>query len=72
METIVAPNTNFFRSGVLTKFASNFGRGLGGILVGRNLSKSFRLPTTIVGVIGTPQMVFTNPIMTTHVNKIGN
>jgi hypothetical protein len=27
------------------------------------------LPTTIIGDVGTPQMVFTNPIMTTHVNR---
>ncbi len=27
------------------------------------------LPTAIIGVVGTPQMVFTNPIMTTHVNR---
>jgi hypothetical protein len=28
------------------------------------------LPAAIIGVVGIPQMVFTNPIMTTHVNKI--
>jgi hypothetical protein len=54
VETIVAPNKFFVRSGVLTKFLLNLGHGLGRILVGRNLSKSFGLPTTIVGVIGTP------------------
>jgi hypothetical protein len=30
------------------------------------------LPTTIIGVIGMPQMVFTNLIMTIHVNKTTN
>ncbi len=28
------------------------------------------LPITTTGVVGTPQMVFTNPIMTTHVSRI--
>jgi hypothetical protein len=30
------------------------------------------LPTSITKVVGILQMVFTNPIMTTHVNKITN
>jgi hypothetical protein len=34
----------------------------------RNLSRSSALPTTTIGVIGSSQMVFTNPIMTIHVN----
>jgi hypothetical protein len=32
------------------------------------LSRSLRILVAITGVAGTPQMVFTNPIMTTHVN----
>jgi len=34
--------------------------------VGRNLGRSLKLPTINTGVVGTPQMVFTNPIMTIH------
>jgi hypothetical protein len=33
------------------------------------LSRSSRLPTTNIRVVGTPQMVFTNLIMITHVHK---
>jgi hypothetical protein len=39
-------------------------------LEGRNLNKSSKLLATNTGVVGTPQMVFTNLIMATHVNKI--
>jgi len=41
-------------------------------LVRRKLSGSMTLPTATTRVVGTPQMVFTNPIMTTHVNRIEN
>jgi hypothetical protein len=34
------------------------------------LSRSSRILISIIGVIGTPHMVFTNPIMTIHVNII--
>jgi hypothetical protein len=46
------------------------GNGLGWILVRKKLKWNTTLPTTTIGVAGTPQMVFTNPIMTTHVNRI--
>jgi len=68
METIVAPNTNFVRGGILTGFAMDLGRGSGGVLMGRNLNRSFTLPATTIGDVGTPQMVFINSIMTIHVN----
>ncbi len=70
VETVVAPNTNVVKDGVLIGFVANLGSGLGGILVGRNLSQSSILPIVTIGVVGTPQMVFTNLIMTTHVNRI--
>jgi hypothetical protein len=38
----------------------------------RNLSRSLRVPIATTGIVGTPQMVFINPMMTTHVNKIAN
>jgi hypothetical protein len=41
-------------------------------LARRNLSWSSTLPRITAGVVGSPQMVFTNPIMTTHVNRNAN
>jgi hypothetical protein len=67
---VVAPNTNFVKGGILIGFATNLGCGSGGVLKGRNLNRSSRLPTTITKVVRTPQMVFINLIMTTHVNTI--
>ncbi len=72
METIVTTNTNFVKGGVLIGSTLNLGRGFKRILVGRNLSRSLGIPIATIGVIGTPQMVFTNLIMTTHVNRIGD
>jgi hypothetical protein len=57
------------RKGVLIGSIKKLGNGLGGISVGRKLSGSRTLPTTITRVFGTSQMLFTNPIMTTHVNR---
>jgi hypothetical protein len=50
----------------------DLGHGSRGVLTGKNLNRSFELPTITIGVVGTPQMVFTNPIMTIHVNMIIN
>jgi len=72
METIVRPNMDVVRKGVLIAYATNLGSGLGGISARRNLSCSLTLPTTTNGVVGTPQMVFTNLIMTIHVNRTTN
>jgi len=44
----------------------------GGVSVGRNLSRSLGLPIATIGVIRTHQMVFTDPIMATHVKRIAN
>jgi hypothetical protein len=72
VETVVAPNMNVVRGGMLIGSTVNLGSGLNGVLVGRNLSRSSVLPTTTIGIVGTLQMVFTNMIMTTHVNMIIN
>jgi hypothetical protein len=48
---------------------TNLDCGSSRILARRNLNWSLGLPTIIIGVVWTPQMVFTNPIMTTHVNR---
>jgi hypothetical protein len=67
---VVAPNMDVVRKGTLIGFATNLGSGLGAILLGRNLSRNLALPIATTGVVGTPQMVFTNSTMTTHVNTI--
>ncbi len=69
METVVAPNIDVVKRGVLIGFTAKLGSGLGGVSIIRNLNQSLAL-LAIIGVVGIPQMVFTNPIMTTHVNKI--
>jgi hypothetical protein len=69
VETIVAPNTNFVRGGVLIGSIVNLGHGSRRVSTRRNLNRSLGLLTTI-RVVGTPQMVFTNPIMIIRVNMI--
>ncbi len=66
----VAPTMDVIRRGVLIGFTTQLGNGSDGALARRKLSGSTTLPITIIGVVGTPQMVFTNPIMITHVNRI--
>jgi hypothetical protein len=60
------------KRGVLIGSIEKLGSGLGGILARKKLSGSSALPTTTIRVVGTPQMVFTNLIMTTHVNRTTN
>jgi hypothetical protein len=45
------------------------GNGSNGILARRNLSWSLTLVVITIEVVWTPQMVFINPIMITHVNR---
>jgi len=54
--------------GTLIGSTTKMGNGSGGILARRKLSGNTTLPTSTIGVVGTPQMVFTNPILITHVN----
>jgi hypothetical protein len=63
---------NVVKGGILIGSTTNLGHGLNGVLLTRNLSRNLKLPTVITIVVGTPQMVFTNPIMTTHVNMTVN
>ncbi len=72
VETIVAPNINVVKRGVLIGSTAKFHNISGGVLVVRNLSRSSTLSAIITEVIGTPQMVFTKLITTTHVNKTAN
>jgi hypothetical protein len=69
MERVVMPSIDVVRRGVLIWFTTKLDNISSGVLVVRNLNRNLALPTTISRVIGTPQMVFTNPITTTHVNK---
>jgi len=66
---VVAPNIYVVTRGVLIRFTTKLNSKSGGILARRNLNWNTTLPTITIGVVGTPQMVFTNPIMITHVNK---
>jgi hypothetical protein len=66
VEITVAPNINSIRGGILIRSTMNLGHALEGVSGGRNLNKSSRLPITTTGVVGTPQMVVTNLIMTTR------
>jgi hypothetical protein len=70
VETIVVPTIIFVRIGVLIEFVVNLGHGSGGVLARRNLSRSSGIPKATIRVVRTPQMVFTNPKMTIHVNMI--
>jgi hypothetical protein len=63
------PNMDVIRRGTLIGSPTNLGNGLGGVLARRNLSRSLALPIVTTRVVGTPQMVFINPTMITHVNK---
>jgi len=51
VEIFLAPNINSIKGGILIGFVTNLGRGLGRVLVGRNLSKSSKLPTTTIKVV---------------------
>ncbi len=45
------------------------GSGSNGILARRKLNGNLTLPTSTIRVVGILQMVFTNSIMITHVNR---
>jgi hypothetical protein len=70
VEMVVTPNVDFVKRGVLLGFVTKLGNGLGGILVGSNLSQKLTILVATIGVVGKPQIIFTNLISTTHVNKI--
>jgi hypothetical protein len=72
VEIVVAPSINVVRKGMLIGYVAKLGSGSNRVSVVRNLNPSLALPTVTIRVIGMPQMVFTNPIMITHVNMIAN
>jgi hypothetical protein len=71
VETIIVPNMNVVRREVVIGFATNLSHESCEFLARRNLNRNSRLIIAKIRVVGTPQMVFTNPIMTktlgTHV-----
>ncbi len=69
MEMVATPNIHVVKRGILIGSVVKLGSGLGGVSIIRNLSRSLTLLATTTRVVGIPQMVFTNPIMTIHVNK---
>jgi len=44
METIIAPNMDVVRKGVIIESATNLGCGLGGLFTRKNLTRSSKLP----------------------------
>jgi hypothetical protein len=54
IELIVAPTMDVIRRGVLIRSAKKLGSVLGGVLVGRKLNGNMTLPTTTIGIVGTP------------------
>jgi len=63
-------NKDVVKRGILIRFTRKLGNESNGILTVRNLNQSLTLPIATIGVVGMPQMVFTNPIKTIHVNEI--
>ncbi len=72
VEMVVAPNIDVVRRGILIGFVTKLGSRSCGVSVVRNLNQSSALPTITTRVVGTLQMVFTNLMTTTHVNKTTN
>jgi len=69
VETVIVPNIDGVKRGVLIGSTSKLGSRSSGVSVVMNLSRSWALSTITTGVVGILQMVFTHPIMTTHVNR---
>jgi hypothetical protein len=69
---IVTPTMDVVRDGVLIGYGEKLGSGSGGVSTRKNLNGSLALPIATITIIATLQMVFTNPIMTTHVNRTTN
>jgi hypothetical protein len=71
VETIVVPNMNVVKRGIVIGPPIILGHELSEFLTRRNLNRNLTPLVTNIGVVVTPQMVFTNPIMTktlgTHV-----
>ncbi len=69
VEMVVAPNIHVVTRGILIGSTAKLGSESSGISTRRNLNRNTILLTITIGVVGTLQMVFTNPIMIIHVNR---
>jgi hypothetical protein len=69
-KTVVAPTMDVVKRGVLIGSTTKLGNGSSGVLARKKSNGNTTLPITIIGVVGTLQTMFTNPIMTIHVNRI--
>jgi ribosomal protein L17 len=72
VEKIIAPNIDVVKRGILIGYAAKLGNGSGRVYARRNLSRSFALLADTIRVVDIPQMVFTNPKTTFHVNRTAN
>jgi hypothetical protein len=72
VEIVIAPNIDVVKMGILIGSATKLGNGSNGVSIVRSLNQSSTLPIATTGIVRKPQMVFTNPISTTHVNMIIN
>jgi len=70
VEIVVTLSTNLIKCGILIGSTIILDSGSSGVSTRRNLSRSFALSITTIRVVRTPQIMFTNLIITTHVNKI--
>jgi len=68
VEMVVVVGIDVVRREILIGFVTKLGSRSNGILARRNLSQSSMLLTTTTRVVGIPQMVFINPITTSHGN----
>jgi hypothetical protein len=69
VEMVIMPCIDAFKRGVLIGFAAKLGSGSSGVSVRRNMNQNSALLATTTGVVGIPQMVFTNPIIGIHGNR---
>jgi hypothetical protein len=58
VETIVTPNINVVKRGVLIRSTTKLDGGLRGVLAIRILSQSLALPIAIIGVVDTSNGVY--------------
>ncbi len=69
METVIEPNIDVVKRGVLIGFVTKLSSGSNEVSIRRNLNRSLGLPTSTIRVVSIPQMLFINLIMAIHGNK---
>ncbi len=66
------PSIDVVRRGISIRSTTKLGDESSGVLKGRNFNQNSTLSIATTRVVGIPQMVFTNPIMANHGNRIAN